>query len=295
MYSAAQLQLAMNPAPTFIQAKILDLDFSTNTARVIVFDMTGGIHEKKAQIALAFGGNLGIGDEVLLAGNDTDTLYIIGMLTQNTVKSVISSKDGSFVTLNESEGSSLFQICSEKGELLIEYDSLKRTTRVRTPDKEIEFIAPTGNMKFSSHDTIQFAAEKIQLQGQSEVSLETSNSRSQTSSSFILGQFSSQLSSSEIIIKAKRGKSYLDELQYVGNTISSKIKNIRMVVEKIETTAVTILHKARNFYTAVEQLTQLKTGRLRTLVDATYHLKSQRMIVKAAEDVKINAEKIHLG
>jgi hypothetical protein len=294
MYSAAQLYFATKPAPFFGRATIIELDYPANTARLLIDDQTG-MHEIQAQIALSFGGNLQEGDEVLLAGNDSDSFYIIGILNQHQKKAVIHSKDGSSATLHEAEGTSLFQICSDSNELLIEYDSQKKTARIFLHEENVEFFAPKGNITFSALKTIQFEGERIQLKGRSEINLTTSNSCNEASSSLSLKQYSSQLNTADITITAKQGRFYLDALTYIGKSLSSKIKGIRLTAEKIETTAVVIMQKARNIYSTVEHLTQLKTGRLRNLIDSTYHLKSKKMILKAEEDVKIQAEKIHLG
>jgi hypothetical protein len=48
-------------------------------------------------------------------------------------------------------------------------------------------------------------------------------------------------------------------------------------------------------YNTVEQLSQLKTGRMRTLVKSTFHLKAKNSMLKSEEDFKVRAEKIHLG
>ena len=39
----------------------------------------------------------------------------------------------------------------------------------------------------------------------------------------------------------------------------------------------------------------LRTGRLRTLVDSTFHFKARKAFLKSEQDFKIKAEKIDLG
>jgi len=66
-------------------------------------------------------------------------------------------------------------------------------------------------------------------------------------------------------------------------------------VERFETLAETVIQKAKNVYRTVERLTQLRTARLRTLVDETYQLKSRNAFVKTEEDFKVRADHIYLG
>ncbi len=70
---------------------------------------------------------------------------------------------------------------------------------------------------------------------------------------------------------------------------------VRLVAERIESMADTVIERAKNVYRVVERLSQLKTGRLRTLVDSTLHLKARRTVVSSDEDCKIAAKQIHLG
>jgi len=48
---------------------------------------------------------------------------------------------------------------------------------------------------------------------------------------------------------------------------------MKMAARRIERVAETVIEKAKNIYQTVEELTQLQTGRMRTLVKGTCHLK----------------------
>ena len=69
----------------------------------------------------------------------------------------------------------------------------------------------------------------------------------------------------------------------------------RTVARRIETLATTVIERAQNTYRKVEGLAQLRAGRMRTLVDATYHIKSKKTYLRADTDVKIDGKRIHLG
>lgn len=73
------------------------------------------------------------------------------------------------------------------------------------------------------------------------------------------------------------------------------LENIKLTAKKMETVVETIMEKAKNIYQTIENLTQLKTGRLRTLVQGTTHVKTLKAFYKAEEDFKIKGKKIHLG
>ena len=84
-------------------------------------------------------------------------------------------------------------------------------------------------------------------------------------------------------------------LEMEGQELNVKAASSRWIVDRMETMAGTLVEKARNAYRTVEQLTQLRTGRMRTLVDQTFQFKSLKAFLKSEEDFKIKGEKIHLG
>lgn len=90
--------------------------------------------------------------------------------------------------------------------------------------------------------------------------------------------------------KADRG------IQFEGETVAVIGKSrIRLTADRLETSARSIVEKAKNVYRTVEQLSQLRTGRMRTLVASTFHFKARKVFVKSEQDYKIKAKQIHLG
>lgn len=84
-------------------------------------------------------------------------------------------------------------------------------------------------------------------------------------------------------------------IELTGHRLDVKTTHTKWIVERLETLAETIVETAKNAYRTVEQLAQLRTGRMRTLVDETYQFKSKNAFLKAEEDFKIKGEQIHLG
>ena len=85
------------------------------------------------------------------------------------------------------------------------------------------------------------------------------------------------------------------EIEMESHKLNIKAASARWVIDRMDTLAGTLVEKARNAYRTIEQLTQLKTGRMRTLVDQTFQFKSRKAFLKSEEDFKIKGEKIHLG
>ena len=92
------------------------------------------------------------------------------------------------------------------------------------------------------------------------------------------------------------------EVEINGDSLSLNSKKLTikaLIVENVfgrwETTTGTLIENAKNVYRSVKELSQLRSRRLRTLVDETHQLNANKILVKSENDVKIKAEKIHLG
>jgi hypothetical protein len=85
------------------------------------------------------------------------------------------------------------------------------------------------------------------------------------------------------------------ETVFRGNRIEGTFERASLVIGRLETVARTVVEKARNVYRTVEKLAQLKAGRVRTVVDGSHVVRARKTTVHADEDVRIQANKIHLG
>jgi hypothetical protein len=77
--------------------------------------------------------------------------------------------------------------------------------------------------------------------------------------------------------------------------LTAKVGYAKLMFDRLETITDTLVEQAKNVYRTVAQLTQLRAGRMRTLVDETYQFKANKAFMKSEEDFKIKGEKIYLG
>ena len=63
----------------------------------------------------------------------------------------------------------------------------------------------------------------------------------------------------------------------------------------LESIAEQVIEKAKRTYRSVEEVAQLRAGRVRTLVKDTYHLKARKTLLRSSRDFKVKADQIHLG
>ena len=257
------------------------------------------IIQAQARLAIHLISPLNKGDEILVAGADIDNLYIIGVLTNIAPHTELPKRhnigSGAYIMIDDSSQSSTLQVFSKRNELLVEYDPESEKTRINVEKGNLEFTTHNGDIVFDSQQNIRLNGQTIELASRSSVQLSVSDALGQLISSLSIRPKHMKISSAEVAITAQKSELHIKETRYLGKIFRGKIEDAQLIAGKLTTIAKSITEKAKNVYKTVEQLTQLRTGRMRTLVGSTFHLKAKKSYMKAEEDFKINADKIHLG
>ena len=298
MSKVAELYPVETGTPYFGPARVLEIDECEGLARVRPQGLSEE-HETWARVAIPMEHRLAGGDEALVAGEDMDNLYVIGLL--NTKMSAMAPlkrlmlASGAYAAVDESSESPILRVFSKRNELLFEYDPDTERARVIVESGDLEFSTRQGDIKFNSARNIQIDGHQIELMSRSGIQLGVADLIGQVRSAFSLRPRKINLSSAQIDIAAQRSQAHVEEMRYTGKRFLGKVGYVGLIAKKVETTAKTIMEKAENVYRTVKQLSQLKTGRMRTMVDSTYHLKTKKAFMKSEEDFKVKADKIHLG
>lgn len=258
-----------------------------------------GKPQAKARIAIATEHKLSPGDEVLAKGDDSENLYVIGLLTRKepsaTPSKQLTLANGAYAAIQGENGSQTLNVFSKRNELLFEYDPHSEKARVIMASGDIAFTAGAGDITFNAAGALKLEGHKIEMAGRSSIRLAVEDAMGLIRSAASLGRHKMKLSSPQLDVTTQSGTLTADEARFTGKTFFGKLISAQVVAGKFETFSKTIIQKAQNVYQKVEQLSQLRTGRMRTLVDDTLHMKSKKAFLKSNDDFKINGDKIHLG
>jgi hypothetical protein len=104
-----------------------------------------------------------------------------------------------------------------------------------------------------------------------------------------------ELNSPQFTLQSAKAELNMAETQYQGLRLSASIAHSKLFLGKLNTTVGRLIEKAKNVYRQVDNLNQLKAGRMRSLVKGSYHLKSESINQKAEKEVRIDGDKINLG
>ncbi len=286
----------------FGPGRILEIDEAKGDVRVLLSrsESDQGVCKTRARLAIPYPCDLEWGETVLVAGEKTDNFYVIGVLNRRAGKKGSENrlvlKNGAKAEVDGPPDSEILKVFSEDGGLIFEYDANTGKSRVDIPTGDLEIITKNGNIDFISAKGVRFFSKNaIEMKSLRGIRMAASNARSKTLSAFDLGPEKIDLKGPQVGITARKGEMQIEETKYTGKKLSACIENVKLIVERFETLAGNVMEKARNIYRTVEELTELKTGRMRTLVDEVCQFKSKKAFLKAVEDFKIKGEKIHLG
>jgi len=279
-------------------AKILEINDDTKQVLLMFGPENEALKKGWAIPALPFEMELRWGQTVLAAPGEADTIYVIGVL--NAGPGLTPSPDShvfdSGARADIGPDKKTLKLFSKTGSLVFEYDDRTGKCRVENPSGDVEFSAPHGNIDFTAAKGLRFSsALPLAFESLQGVRLDVADPLKNSITSLHLGPGRIEAKASQLDIQARSGQIHMDTTAFHGDRFTGKIRDIRLVADRMETLAGDIIQKAGNLYHTVENLVQTTTRRLRTLVAETCHIKTRKMFVKAEEDVKIKGEKIHLG
>ncbi len=279
-------------------ARVVDTGTCQDPIEVVI-DSPEGKQYAQAHLALPAANTINPGDNVLVVGDNHENLYVIGVLGRKPTSAMLAPEivlaDGTSAAIEEGANGQALCVYSNKNELMFQYDPSTGQARIVSDAKNLVIDAPEGDIELNAAKHIRLSGHTIELTGRSSIGLSAGHIFETLRSAFSLKPGQVNLSGQEVKVSAKQGRIFFDEVRSHVKSIVSKMGSARMVVDRLETAANSIIEKAKNTYRSTENLNQVKAGRMRMLIDATFHLKSNTTILKAKDDVKVKGEKIHLG
>ena len=103
------------------------------------------------------------------------------------------------------------------------------------------------------------------------------------------------LASEECSVIAKKGLIGIESITAVGSRLVSKIGCVQIFSETVETVAVNLLQKLKNSFRVIEGVDQTRSRDLLTTVKNLYSIRSTQAAILAKKDIKVDAERIHMG
>ncbi len=236
-----------------------------------------------------------VDDEVLVTGGGVDRLYIIGVLNISPKPSRVDVGGGVYASISSKANKKSLQVFSGNDELLFEFEPDTDRIRLYMDTPNLEVKNRTGDLCFNTAGRMRMKARSIELDGHHRIQMGVAQSTGTKRSQISLERSRVKMEGEEACIHAGRGDFRFAEMCYSGKRFIGNVVHASFVMRRMESTVRTMVSRARNIYQKVDELAQLKAGRMKTLVQRSYHMKAENTIMKAEKDYKVNADQIHLG
>jgi len=273
-------------------AHVVEIDESGKYVQV---QIESDFENKEIRARIAISDIINPGDTVLITGDNPDNIFVIGILEQNATNQSSGNRiileDGAHATGNRQS----LKVFSRKKDLLFEYDEKNGKAKINLEYGDIEFLTPNGSINFAAGKGVLLNGQTVGITSRSGAVIGSTDSEGNINSSLSVNNGELSLDSQSIGIIAQKGNLNIKEMTLTGSKVNANLGFVKFIIDRIETSAKTVKSTAKNVYQTVEELCQLKSGRMRTIVKNTFHLKSKKSMHKSDEDFKIRAEKIHLG
>ena len=99
----------------------------------------------------------------------------------------------------------------------------------------------------------------------------------------------------DLNVAAGKGIVNVADVMAIGNQFTGNISKIRIFADTIDSVAERLSQKLRNSFRMIEGVDQTRAGEVLTTVKNLFSLRSRQSAMLAKKDMKIDAERIHMG
>ena len=251
-----------------------------------------------ATLALGSGELPRCGQQVLIAGTDSKSLYAIGIISNvQTAEPVVQRPlpGGGYAEIPDADSDACVKIFSPENELVLEYNSQTRQTRMHVDTGGLEMLAANSDIVFRSGKQIRLEADSVAIHARRAADIGIIHAIRGVLSQLRLRSESAEITSSEVNVTTDTFNIAAEETAIRGSALTGELENIKIKSNRTELASQTFITHCKNVYQTVEELCQLCSGRLRMIIQSTWHSRSQNTYLNTKEDFKVKADQIHLG
>ncbi len=236
-----------------------------------------------------------VGDQVLVAGGNSDDMYVIGCLSPPS-SARLTTEHGTYAECKtNSDGHETVCVMTKENELLFEHDPHKGVTRVAVPEGSLELATKQGDLVLSSAGNVRITGGAVDVRARHRLTLGVIDTLGRAKSWFRMLQDRLQAGGTNLELEVENTEVHSHSTRVSSNEISVEAKRLTVTAEQLESTAETRIEQSGSVYQTVVDLLQQQTGRLRTYVSGLSHFHSKRAYFSSEETFNIDGDKVNLG
>ena len=227
------------------------------------------------------------GDQVLVAVDDDGAGYVIGVIHAaadhgERERARIEAKSGASAELVVVDGREQLELRDSAACLLVRHDGETGRTTLICERGALAFSAPEGDIELS-------AGGEVRVKGDAGVQIASGRA------AFSLRGALASLSSAALSVTAQRADLGVRDLAYAGERLRARLSDSKLVLDRVETIATQLTERCKEAIREVEGLSQLRAGRMRSLIKDGLFVRAGHASIEAEEDMKIDGQRVHLG
>jgi hypothetical protein len=138
-----------------------------------------------------------------------------------------------------------------------------------------------SSIVFPGDVTFDAKQGQLHLNGKQGISISSQQSISQTSEEYTL--------------IANKALFAIDNLNAIGSRFVANIKNLKTYADTVETVAANLMQTLKNSFRIIEGVDQTRAKDVIQTVKNLYSMRSRQAAILAEKDIKVDAERIHMG
>ncbi|MBI4702365.1 MAG: DUF3540 domain-containing protein [Deltaproteobacteria bacterium] len=225
------------------------------------------------------------GDRVLVVSDGAGAR--LGGLLAPAAPPAIELPDGAVARLEQGA----LELRDPQGRLLLRYRAGE--AELCAPQGDFTLAAPQGRVVLRAASDIELDAPRDLRQHAGE-RIELRLGREQEPS-VQLDRERAELRSPEVAVRAGRARVDATEATVAARTIHTVAERLAQRVQRYELSAGRLLEHSREAFYEVADLLQIRAGRMRTLVERLFELRSRRTAMVSEQETRVDGKKVLLG
>lgn len=234
------------------------------------------------------------GATVLVAGESAEAAYVIAILPPASAADArVTAPDGSSAGLEGPAGSARLTVRDAVGRVLFEHDPETGMATISAPAGGLTLAAPAGGVRIRARDGVD-----IESGGVARVTARAHRLtavRGDDRATLALDPKEARLTADAIGLEGRRGDLRLDETRLTGTTLDARVDAASLIADRAETAIGRLTSRLKRVISRIEDLWELRAGRARVVTEGTWHQKSERAVLLADRDMRIDGARIDLG
>jgi hypothetical protein len=243
-----------------------------------------------------------VGDRVLVAEAFDGARYVIGVLgsadedgAHERLLDPPASSPRPRSSIDGPAGAETISVRDAEDRLIFEHHVAEGRSVVYAEAGKVELRAPAGDLDVTTQGALRLRAGKgVEIEAPS-VRVTTVPEGDDPASRLALGALGIEVQGRALDATVGRASLATGEARLVAQAIAITVETATQVAGIVELRAERIIERVKDAYREVEDLAQTRAGSLRLVVEDTFRLLGKRAFLKTEEDMKLKAERIHLG